>query len=92
MKRIRYAKTQEKNVLQSKNVYHHPSNGARYRINIDLNSFTWSVVDDVSGRAAVSGSGTHPHKIKTAVRDALVTLGIPLEVETRERLIKTNLV
>jgi hypothetical protein len=90
--RIRYSKSQDKRVLNSKNVYHHPSNGARYRVQIDLNSLTWTILDDASNIRVTAGAGKHPHKLKIAAKEALMDLGIPLTPESRDRKVKTNLV
>ncbi len=90
--RIRYTKTQDPQVLQSKNVYHHPSNGGRYRVNLHLGQGKWLILDDASGTIALTGDEQHPHKLKIAARDALASLGIPFQVENRDRKIKTNLV
>lgn len=90
--RIRYTKSQDKQLLTSSNVFHHPTNGARYRVNVSLVKLTWSIVDDASQLVAVEGTGKHPHKLKIAAREALEGLGIVLNREERDRKIKTNLV
>lgn len=90
--RIRYSATQTKNVLKSKNVYHHPTNGGRYRINLNLDLGQWTIVDDDSNLPVLEGCAARHAQLKLKARQALATLGVTLEVEARERLVKTNLV
>lgn len=83
--RIRYLKTQSPNVLKSTQIYRHPTNGGQYRVVLDLNSKSWSVVDATTNAVAETGTGPSVALVKIAARNALANLGIVLEIESRNR-------
>lgn len=85
MARIRYQKAGADGALRSVRRFTHPTNGASYRILLNLKEHRWMIVDDVSEIIAASGLRVHLHKLKMDVRDALEQLGIVLEVEARAK-------
>lgn len=85
MARIRYTQPNQSGILRSVKTYCHPTNGARYKVLLDMKGHKWSIVDDASERVAASGIRVHPHKIRIDARDALAALGVLLPVETRRR-------
>lgn len=84
MARIRYVKTQVKNVFESMRTYQHPNNGARYRVILNLNEHQWLIIDYVSELVAASGRVVHPVKLKLQARLALEKLGVVLDNDSRK--------
>lgn len=85
MARIRYQKAGAEGALRSVRRFTHPTNGASYRVLLNLKEHQWMIIDDVSEIVAASGLRVHLHKMKVDVRDALDKLGIDIEVESRAK-------
>lgn len=83
MSRIRYRKTREPQLLESVQRFSHPTNGARYKVLLNMKESQWMVVDDKSDLVAASGLRAKHHKMKIDARDALKKLGIELKVDER---------
>lgn len=82
MKRIRYSKNSSGNLISVKKLYH-PTNGARYEVQLDLVERQWLILDDASGMVAASGHNNSLAMMKIEVKRALAVLGIEFENETR---------
>lgn len=74
--RIRYRENKEAlpGVLKSVRFFEDTKNGARYRIEINLNDKTWMVIDDVVDAISANGMAKSPHKLKIAAKEALEQL------------------
>lgn len=83
--RIRYRKTRQEGVLESVQRYQHPTNGARYKVMLNMPEHQWLVVDEQSDLVAASGLRVHPHKMKIDAREALEALGIVVSIDTRAK-------
>lgn len=73
--RIRYV-TLSPNQLQSKRTYSHPTNGANYKIQINLKEIIWEIVETGSNIVAASGKRNVAAYAKIDAKRALVALGI----------------
>jgi hypothetical protein len=87
--RIRYVKTQDPDVMVAKKILYHPTSGAQYRVQLNMRDLKWQVLDYMSSMVVCEGTATHPHKLKIGVRNALVELGVQLQMETREKRVAT---
>lgn len=87
MERIRYRKVGDLG-LKSVQTLAHPTNGARYNIEIFIKESKWSVIDEETSLEAASGYQKSPHKAKIEVRKALHELGIELNVGIRSKHLK----
>lgn len=87
MSRIRYRKFKEESPHLRESVarFSHPTNGARYKIELDLLEHRWQVLDVASGLIAASGLRVHQHKMKIDARTALEALGVVLEIDERAK-------
>lgn len=74
--RIRYRENKEAlpGVLKSVRCFENPKDGARYRIELNLNDNTWMVIDDIVDALAANGTAKSPHKLKIAAKEALEQL------------------
>lgn len=84
IERIRYTKVAE-SVYEANHPFSHPSNGAKYRVRINLIEPMWRVFDDVTELVALSGIQKNFNKAKLEVREALRSLGIEVSTGTRNR-------
>ena len=85
MERIRYRKTGE-HTLESMQVLGHATNGARYRVRLNLaNENQWLVVDAETDLVAASGFAKNRAAAQKSARKALSELGISVDMGRRNR-------
>lgn len=82
--RIRYGKTNQDGLLQSVQKFQHPTNGARFKVLLNLTNHQWQVVDDVTDTPAATGYHNNNHKMKLDAKKALSQLGIVFAPEARK--------
>lgn len=85
MARIRYSKPDVDGVSRSVKSYYHPTNGAKYYLNVNTKQNTWSVHDHASDTLVDSGRASSPHKVMKQSREALEKLGVILLVDERAK-------
>lgn len=73
--RVRYVRVAP-NFLQSKRTYCHPTNGAVYKILINLEEPLWEIVETGSDIVAASGRHRVSAYAKIEAKRALIELGI----------------
>lgn len=89
--RIRYSKTNQDGLLQSVQKFQHPTNGARYKVMLNLTESQWLIIDDVTDIPVATGHHKDQHKMKLAAKKALTGLGVAFQTEARkERSPKSN--
>jgi len=81
--RIRYKPTSEQGVLQSAKLFSHPTNGAKFKVMLNLNSMEYVIVDSMADVVAASGEARTSALLKLSARNALSQLGVPLPKEER---------
>jgi hypothetical protein len=82
--RIRYSKLSDSR-LQSVKTFSHPTNGARYKVVLDLAANQWLVIEDTTSLLAASGHNNTLHNLKLDAKNALVELGVPFSKESRKK-------
>lgn len=91
MLRIRYTKTQDENVLQSRQIMlvdQGENKGESYRVLLDLKANKWSIIEQGCGLERASGYNKHIYKMKLQVKEALSKLGVPVITEVRQKRVK----
>lgn len=87
MKRIRYVKSKEDNVWQSRDNFKHPSNGGIFRVFVNRQTNEFRVFDERASMNAHVGIGSTWHKALIEAKKALVMLGIKIEEkESRKKV------
>jgi len=83
--RIRYKKTAISGVLQSVRDIVSDSRGSKYKVILDLNTCTYSIINTNSGRKYNGGEGiNNTHVLKRHVKRRLETLGVSFGKEIRD--------
>ena len=82
--RIRYEEKTE-GFYQSIKKFQHPTNGARYKIFLNLTDNEWQVVDDVTDIVSASGRDINLARMKKAAKEALTLLGVEFKSEAGQR-------
>lgn len=80
--RIRYRTNGNK--LESIKVLAHPTNGALYRVIIDLDEKQYLVLDATTEIIAASGRNSTRNKLQLDVRNVLKELGVEVSTEQRK--------
>jgi GTP cyclohydrolase III len=76
MKRIRYEKTKEDGIWQSKDNFKHPTNGGIFRVYVNKTTNEFRVHDERARMDVHVGIGTTWHKALIEAKKALDRLGI----------------
>lgn len=83
--RIRYERTDDPLILKSVQVFQHPTNGGRYRVQLNFNDNEFRVLDDASGFIAAFGKVKNRQQMQKHVKFELKKLGILFTSETNAR-------
>jgi hypothetical protein len=88
--RIRYKKLSE-TIMESVRVFSHPTNGAQYKIRLNMSEPMWYVLDANTEIVAASGRNLNKNKAQLEVRNALRELGVEISTEKRNEYRKKTL-
>lgn len=83
--RIRYKYSNEPLVLVSLQYFIHPIDGSKYQVQLNEGDKTFAIVEDTSGKTAVTGTGKSMHDLKINAKNALIKLGISFAEEERKK-------
>lgn len=85
--RIRYIETDEPGILESVKVFTSSITGARYKVFINLNNFSFRIRNENSKTNTVIKEGgiTNLNVLKRAAKRSLEKLGVKFEDESRNR-------
>jgi hypothetical protein len=81
--RIKYRSNGQPNQLESIRRFTHATNGARYKVLLNTETKSFSIVDDVVDVVVKDGVANDHQKLLIAVKTALVQLGVELPKEER---------
>lgn len=80
--RIRYSTNE--GILKSVKTFVHPTNGGRFRVEINPVSLQFLITDTTADMEVVSGKASNLHSVKIAAKNALVELGVVFQAEARK--------
>lgn len=85
--RIRYVKTEENNIFESLRIFVSSINGARYKVFLDLNDFTFKIRNENTKTFTVKGGEdiNNLNVLKRAAKRHLAKLGVEFNDENRQR-------
>lgn len=81
--RIRYTKAKD-GVSETVKRFQHPTNGARYKVVLNQNDFSFSIVETLSETEVDFGKACNMHEVKKKAKKKLEGLGIEFEGEERD--------
>lgn len=82
-RRIRYKAGTSPHMFKSVQTFTHSTNGARYKVVLNLQAHEFQILDEASNAVAKSGHAAGFHPLKKKAREALEALGIETSRETR---------
>tara|TARA_R100001086_G_scaffold249746_1_gene190683 strand:- start:1504 stop:1821 length:318 start_codon:yes stop_codon:yes gene_type:complete len=87
MERIRYDKTDEKNIVVSKRLFISSINGAQYKVYLNIEDKTFTIRNIGSCRIVKTGGDNinNLNVLKRRAKSELKKLGVSFEEETRDR-------
>lgn len=84
--RIRYAKTAQEHLLLSTKKFSHPTNGAVYKVFINTQELSYTIIEAGSNLKVAEGRASVMHRVKKAAKEAIEKLGIVFVEEKRDRV------